>query len=162
MWGDARCSTAITSPALVFDWYVNSYTSRACACTRSVYAREWTALGVPQGGANRGRPGVQPGHAPNNLPIFFFACILPSQPIYGYVLPGPQEGAKRLNLAVNVIRKNRAVGIVPTQPTIYEVGPGAGGEVQLLNIPNNKYCSALYGWWVSCPRSRPSTRWVWR
>ena len=32
-----------------------------------------------------------------------------------------QESAKRLNLTVNVIRKTRAVGIVPTSPTIYEV-----------------------------------------
>ena len=31
------------------------------------------------------------------------------------------EGAKRLNLKVDVIRKDRSVGIVPTTPTIYEV-----------------------------------------
>ena len=33
------------------------------------------------------------------------------------------EGAKRLNLTVQVVRKPRSVGIVPQAPTIYEVQP---------------------------------------
>ncbi|GLC52785.1 hypothetical protein PLESTB_000668100 [Pleodorina starrii] len=53
-----------------------------------------------------------------------------------------QEGAKRLNLAVNIIRKNRAVGIVPTQPTIYEVLEDIALTIQTqLVSPRVPFCA---------------------
>ncbi|KAG2425106.1 hypothetical protein HXX76_014015 [Chlamydomonas incerta] len=52
-----------------------------------------------------------------------------------------QEGAKRLNLAVNVIRKNRAVGIVPTQPTIYEVLEDIALTIQTQLVAKVPFCA---------------------
>jgi hypothetical protein len=43
-----------------------------------------------------------------------------------------EEGAARLCMPVQVVRKSRSVGVVPTAPTIYEVGlPGADGRCGL-------------------------------
>ncbi|KAG2486034.1 hypothetical protein HYH03_015242 [Edaphochlamys debaryana] len=52
-----------------------------------------------------------------------------------------QEGAKRLNLAVNIIRKNRAVGIVPTQPTIYEVLEDIALTIQTQLVAKVPFCA---------------------
>eukprot|EP00197_Chlamydomonas_leiostraca_P009671 CAMPEP_0202866692 /NCGR_PEP_ID=MMETSP1391-20130828/8306_1 /ASSEMBLY_ACC=CAM_ASM_000867 /TAXON_ID=1034604 /ORGANISM="Chlamydomonas leiostraca, Strain SAG 11-49" /LENGTH=452 /DNA_ID=CAMNT_0049546665 /DNA_START=324 /DNA_END=1683 /DNA_ORIENTATION=+ len=51
------------------------------------------------------------------------------------------EGAKRLALPVQLIRKTRSVGIVPTQPTIYEVLEDIALTVQNQLVAKIPFCA---------------------
>lgn len=56
------------------------------------------------------------------------------------------EGAHRLRLPVQVIRKERAVGVVPTQATIYEVLEDLAITVQ---VGGGAWVGWMHGWWRS-------------
>lgn len=51
------------------------------------------------------------------------------------------EGAARLCMPVQLIRKTRSVGVVPTQPTIYEVLEELAISVQTNLISNLPFCA---------------------
>lgn len=69
------------------------------------------------------------------------------------------ECAKRLNLSVSLLRKNRSVGIVPSSPTIYEASwrrqeagvSGVGGRQWAFQRRQGYRRAGRRQWWVQVP-----------